>query len=59
MSNSLLSALGPHLEGLPYLRKGRARQSSSYARAGGNKDFISLAPGETATLNERLPGPRL
>ncbi len=52
MPNPLLSAIGPHLGGLPYLRKGRARQSSSYDRSGGNKDFISLAPGESATLME-------
>ena len=50
MSGSLLDSLGPHLGGLPHLKTGRARQASSYDRAGGNKDFISLEPGETATL---------
>ena len=40
----------PHLSNLPYLRPGRARQASSYDRQGGNKDFITLAPGETSTL---------
>ena len=40
----------PHLSNLPYLRPGRARQASSYDQQGGNKDFITLAPGETSTL---------
>lgn len=50
MAGPPLDGLGSHLGGLPYLRKGRARQASSYDRTGGNKDFISLEPGETATL---------
>lgn len=52
MSGSLLNSLGTHLGGLPYLRQGRARQASSYDRLGGNRDFITLEPGESATLME-------
>jgi hypothetical protein len=52
MTGPLLQGLGPHLGGLPYLKRGRARQASSYDRTGGNRDFISLKPGETATLME-------
>jgi hypothetical protein len=32
--------------------QGRSRRSSSYDRTGGNRDFITVEPGETATLLE-------
>lgn len=41
---------------LARLRDYKSRRSSSFDKTGGNADFISIEPGQTATLLE-LPGP--
>ena len=38
------------LRGLVYPRPGRSRRASSWDRAGGNRDFVRIEPGETKTL---------
>jgi hypothetical protein len=49
--------IGPSsLSGLPFLRDARRGRVSSYDRAGGNRDFWMLQPGETRTLAE-IDGP--
>ena len=40
------------LRGLARLRNAKRRRASSWDRTGGNRDFISIVPGETATLAE-------
>jgi len=49
-------ALGGGLHDLPRLRNHRRRRFSSFDRTGGNRDYIVLDPGETATLAE-MTGP--
>ncbi len=41
---------GASLRGLARLRDAKRRRASSWDRTGGNRDFIAIAPGETATL---------
>jgi hypothetical protein len=43
-------------EDLPRLRDARRRRASSYDRTGGNRDYITVPPGETVTLAD-LKGP--
>ena len=40
------------LAGLTQLRDFRSKRSSSYARGGGNHDYIIIPPGQTATVLE-------
>lgn len=47
-------AHGP-LAGIATIVDARSRRFSSYDRSGGNRDFVSLAPGETRVLAE-IPG---
>ena len=41
---------------LPNLTKGRSRMVSSYDKSHGNRDYVSIEPGETVTLAD-LRGP--
>ncbi len=52
-SNAVPSSL---LREMTILRSHRSKRVSSYDRSGGNRDWIELAPGETATL-ATLSGP--
>ena len=47
---------GSPLAGLPFLRDAASRRVSSWDRTGGNADFVTVAPGDTALLGE-LAGP--
>ena len=47
---------GSPLAGLPFLRDAASRRVSSWDRTGGNADFVTVAPGDTALLGE-LTGP--
>ena len=49
-------ALGGGLPDLPRLRNHKRKRFSSYDRTGGNRDYIVIDPGETATLAE-MEGP--
>ncbi|MCK4703712.1 DUF2961 domain-containing protein, partial [Candidatus Bathyarchaeota archaeon] len=49
-------ALGGGLPDLPRLRNHKRKRFSSYDRTGGNRDYIVVDPGETATLAE-MEGP--
>ena len=41
---------------LPYLRNAVTKRESSWDRTGGNRDYITIKPGDTATL-AKIKGP--
>jgi hypothetical protein len=47
-----LSGLGGDLSNIPVLRDAKRKRFSSYDRTGGNKDYLIIPAGETATLAE-------
>ncbi|WP_166351988.1 glycoside hydrolase family 172 protein [Phytoactinopolyspora limicola] len=50
MTGTRYGSYGSSLRDLPRLRTTRRRRESSWDRTGGNQDFVTVHPGETATL---------